>query len=174
MVGYMAAQKTIKELFDFSGKTVVVTGAAKGIGFAVASRFHEAGANVVISDVDDAVGGQKAKRLGARCRYVHADVSAESEVQALAGAAEIAGKRIRVNAIAPGGISTEGVEEMTKGAVKAGDTQSEMIRQFTARIPLGRFGVPDEIATVALFLASDAASYMTGSMVVADGGYLLS
>ena len=47
------------------------------------------------------------------------------------------------------------------------------IDAFTARIPLGRIGQPGEIATVALFLLSLAASYMTGSLVVVDGGYLL-
>jgi NAD(P)-dependent dehydrogenase (short-subunit alcohol dehydrogenase family) len=42
-----------------------------------------------------------------------------------------------------------------------------------ARVPLGRMGEPDDIARVALFLASDAAAYMTGSVVFVDGGYLL-
>jgi NAD(P)-dependent dehydrogenase (short-subunit alcohol dehydrogenase family) len=50
----------------------------------------------------------------------------------------------------------------------------EMGKAFTARIPLGRQGNPDEIATVALFLASDAAAYITGETIVVDGGYLLS
>ncbi len=49
-----------------------------------------------------------------------------------------------------------------------------MGKAFTARIPLGRQGNPDEIATVALFLASDAAAYITGETIVVDGGYLLS
>ena len=44
---------------------------------------------------------------------------------------------------------------------------------FLARIPMGRMGEPDEIGKVALFLASDLASYMTGSQIVVDGGALL-
>ena len=88
-------------------------------------------------------------------------------------ALEVAAKNIRVNAIAPGGIITEGVEEMTHGAIKVGNNQSEVIDAFAARIPMKRMGEPDDIATVALFLASDAARYMTGSIVVVDGGYLL-
>ena len=88
-------------------------------------------------------------------------------------ALEVAKQNIRCNAIAPGGISTEGVEAMTKGAIKAGATMDESIKAFTAKIPMGRFGEPDDIATVALFLASDAAAYMTGEIVVVDGGVLL-
>ncbi|MDP3994193.1 MAG: glucose 1-dehydrogenase [Candidatus Doudnabacteria bacterium] len=82
-------------------------------------------------------------------------------------ALELAKNRIRVNAIAPGGISTEGVADMMKGAAK------ETLKEFEAKVPLGRFGQPDDIATVALFLASGASAYMTGSMVVVDGGVLL-
>ena len=49
-----------------------------------------------------------------------------------------------------------------------------IVEAFNARVPLGRAGDPDEIATAVLFLTSDAASYITGETVVADGGYLLS
>jgi NAD(P)-dependent dehydrogenase (short-subunit alcohol dehydrogenase family) len=49
----------------------------------------------------------------------------------------------------------------------------EMMAAFLARIPLGRTGQPDDIAMAVLFLASDAASYVTGSLLVVDGGYLL-
>lgn len=48
-----------------------------------------------------------------------------------------------------------------------------VISQFAAKVPLGSMGEPDDIATAALFLASDASSYMTGSIVVVDGGVLL-
>jgi NAD(P)-dependent dehydrogenase (short-subunit alcohol dehydrogenase family) len=47
-----------------------------------------------------------------------------------------------------------------------------MVQAFAARIPLRRMGVPDDIAKVALFLASSASDYMTGSIVVVDGGFL--
>ncbi|MDD5032109.1 MAG: SDR family oxidoreductase, partial [Patescibacteria group bacterium] len=86
-------------------------------------------------------------------------------------ALETAKKGVRINAIAPGGISTEGVKKMNEGGV--GANQEEFIKQFTQRIPLGRFGEPDEIALAVLFLASDASSYMTGAMIVVDGGFLL-
>jgi NAD(P)-dependent dehydrogenase (short-subunit alcohol dehydrogenase family) len=48
-----------------------------------------------------------------------------------------------------------------------------MMNQFAASIPLGRMGEPDDIAKVALFLASPAADYVTGELIVVDGGRLL-
>jgi NAD(P)-dependent dehydrogenase (short-subunit alcohol dehydrogenase family) len=59
-----------------------------------------------------------------------------------------------------GSLKPEQIEELTKA--------------FTARIPLGRQGEPDDIATVVLFLASEASRYITGESIVVDGGYLLS
>jgi NAD(P)-dependent dehydrogenase (short-subunit alcohol dehydrogenase family) len=73
---------------------------------------------------------------------------------------------IRVNGIAPGLIRTPGVGAMD-------DSSTENINHITERVPLRRLGEPDDIAKVALFLASDAASYMTGSVVVVDGGSLI-
>ncbi len=84
-------------------------------------------------------------------------------------ALEVAKHGIRVNAIAPGGIATEGVEKSM-----GGENFRQKFKMFEARVPLGRLGEPDDIATVALFLASDASGYMTGSLVVVDGGVLLS
>ena len=261
--------KTIGELFNLSGKTAVVTGGAMGIGQGIVRRLYEAGANVVIADIDKKVGEEKAKELsgkGNKVVFIKTDVSSEKDVKNLiaktvkefggldifvnnagifpnklvldmdlalwekiqainlrgvflccreAGRAmvragngnivniasidalhpsmpglaaydaskhgvwgftknfalEVAKKGVRVNAIAPGGISTEGVKKMNEGG--AGTNQEEMIKQFTQKIPLGRFGEPDEIALAVLFLASEASSYMTGSMIVVDGGFLL-
>lgn len=83
-------------------------------------------------------------------------------------ALEVAKKGVRVNAIAPGGIATEGLEQ-TMGA----ETMRESIKAFAAKVPMGRLGEPDDIGTVTLFLASDAAAYMTGALLVVDGGVLL-
>ncbi|MBF8298971.1 MAG: dehydrogenase [Dehalococcoidia bacterium] len=86
-------------------------------------------------------------------------------------ALELGPKGVRVNLIAPGGIATEGstagLSGMTAGQVTA------IQHDFVSKIPLGRMGDPDDIARVALFLASPAAAYMTGSTVVVDGGRLL-
>jgi 2-dehydro-3-deoxy-D-gluconate 5-dehydrogenase len=84
-------------------------------------------------------------------------------------ALELGRKGIRVNAIAPGSIMTEGAaaKALSSGASR------ETMRTVMARIPLGRMGAADDISRAALFLASDLASYMTGSTIVVDGGYLV-
>lgn len=262
------SNKSIAELFDLSGQVAVVTGGAMGIGFGIVRRLAEAGASVVIADLNEAVGGKKADELQAefsgQVMFVKTDVSQESDMKGLvdltvkkfgrldifvnnagiypsqmvmemptekwdkiqavnlrgvflgckeaarvmitqgggciiniasidslhpsmAGLAaydaskhgvwgftknfalEVGTKNIRVNAIAPGGITTEGVASMNAG----GGATEEVMKEFAAKIPMGRFGEPDDIATVTLFLASDAAAYMTGEIVVVDGGVLL-
>lgn len=74
-------------------------------------------------------------------------------------------KGVRVNAIAPGFIPTRLTANTTEDEKRA-----ETAR---ARIPMGRFGTPEEMAGVALFLASPLASYVTGQTILADGGMLL-
>mgnify|MGYP000662142798 CR=1 FL=1 len=77
-------------------------------------------------------------------------------------AVELGGMGIRVNAIAPGIIETKLAAALT--------TSQEIMDRVLARTPLGRTGQPDEIAGAVLFLASDAASYLTGHTLVVDGG----
>ena len=79
--------------------------------------------------------------------------------------AEWAADGVRVNAIAPGYIVTPMTEP--------GIADPEIKAEWSARTPMGRFGAPEEVGSIAHFLASDASSYMTGSIVVADGGYTL-
>jgi 2-dehydro-3-deoxy-D-gluconate 5-dehydrogenase len=86
-------------------------------------------------------------------------------------ARDLGSSGIRVNAIAPGGIMTEGAVNQSRSS---GETSRTGLREFMSRLPLGRMGVADDIGRVALFLASDLSSYMTGSLIVVDGGYLLS
>ena len=75
-------------------------------------------------------------------------------------ARELASREITVNAIAPGFITTDMTQSLPEAARK----------EFAERIPLGRFGAPEEVAELALFLASDAAAYMTGQVVGINGG----
>jgi 2-deoxy-D-gluconate 3-dehydrogenase len=85
-------------------------------------------------------------------------------------ALELAPHKIWVNAIAPGPVSTPGT-----GADKMTPEEMDKNRKpLIDKIPMHRMGEPDDIGKVALFLASDLSSYMTGSQVVVDGGVLLS
>jgi 2-deoxy-D-gluconate 3-dehydrogenase len=86
-------------------------------------------------------------------------------------ALEYAPHGIAVNAIAPGGVATPGVAAMSAGA--GGAAAEAMLDAFLQRIPMRRMGEPDEIGKVALFLASEMASYITGTQIVVDGGALL-
>jgi len=254
----------IGELISLRGKTALVTGGASGIGLGIALRLAEAGANVLIADIQ----GDSAEKAAAELREKgysvqssEADVSSEESVRAMiakavsifgglnilvnnagiypaipirkmsaadfervlsvnlksvflctkyaaeqmlsAGAGgkiinvssidalhpssvglahydaskhgvwgftknsalEFAAYGIAINAIAPGGIATPGSERMQQPA---------MSNAFLAKIPMKRLGEADDIGRVALFLASDLSSYMTGSQIVVDGGFLLS
>lgn len=82
-------------------------------------------------------------------------------------ALELAPHKIWVNAIAPGAIETPGV---TQGK----PLDASIMEKFITKIPMQRIGQPDDIGKVALFLASDMSSYMTGAQIVVDGGVLLS
>jgi NAD(P)-dependent dehydrogenase (short-subunit alcohol dehydrogenase family) len=78
-------------------------------------------------------------------------------------AAEWAARGVRVNAVAPTYIKTP--------LNAFADPSSEMYRRWIDGTPMGRLGEPEEVASVILFLASDASSLMTGAIVLADGGY---
>jgi 2-deoxy-D-gluconate 3-dehydrogenase len=87
-------------------------------------------------------------------------------------ALELAEHKIWVNAIAPGGIATPGATAGSQGA--SSEQMEELTKVFLAKIPMHRMGEPDDIGMVALFLASDMSSYMTGEQIIVDGGVLLS
>jgi NAD(P)-dependent dehydrogenase (short-subunit alcohol dehydrogenase family) len=86
-------------------------------------------------------------------------------------AAAFAPKGIRVNAINPGATLTGRVQEGLRVESKmTGLPETELLARSQAKIPLGRLGTPEEVARVALFLASEQASYVTGAIVPMDGG----
>ena len=261
--------KKIQELFDLSGKVAIVTGAAMGIGKGIALRLAEAGASVIISDINLEVAREtvaELKAAGYKAKEVQSDTSkvadAENTVkeaksafgdlhilvnnagifpmapaidmaeamwdktidinlkgvmffsQAAARAMiakghggkivniasvdafyptgnlaeydaskggmvmltkalakEWASKGINVNAIAPGAIQTPGA---ASGFIGLSKEQAEAAtKAFVATIPMGRQGMPDDVARVALFLATEASDYITGTTIVVDGGYLV-
>ncbi len=86
-------------------------------------------------------------------------------VDAITGvlARELGPKKIRVNALNPGMIETE-------GAQSAGVIGSEMEKGVVAQTPLGRIGQPGDIASIAVFLASDDSAWLTGEQLLAGGG----
>lgn len=261
--------KELSELLNLKGKTAIVTGGAKGIGQGVAYRLAEAGAKVLVADLDETAAQATAKEFtdkGWTAAAIKTDVSNEEDVKKMiatckdqfssvdilvnnAGiyppapvaemteeqfekvmhvnlrsvflttkhaaevmkpqgggkiinitsidalhpsmvglahydaskhgewgftknsALELAEYKIWVNAIAPGGISTPGVAAMSQGA--SAEQMAASTKAFMAKIPMHRMGEPDEIGTVALFLASDMSAYMTGEQIVVDGGALL-
>lgn len=235
------------------GKRAIVTGAAQGIGKAIAERFTAEGARLLLADIDEAKIAALAARLGQQA--IAADVSKKAEVEGIVARAAalwggldllvnnagvthpaalddlteedfdrvfainlksalwgtqaaarvmgpgsavinmssvnavlaipnqipyaiskgamkqltnvtalaLASRGIRVNAIGPGSIMTD----MLKG-IMAEDAGTR--ERIMSRTPLGRCGEPEEIASVALFLASEDSSYMTGQTVYPDGG----
>lgn len=78
-------------------------------------------------------------------------------------AKELGPRKIRVNTISPGGVDTEGVRDLGLG-------DSDFGKELVARTPLGRQGRPEDIAPVAVFLASAESAWVTGEVVLAAGG----
>lgn len=82
-------------------------------------------------------------------------------------AADFVGQGVRCNAICPGTVETPSLD----GRMRAQGNYDEARAAFIARQPMGRIGRPDEIAELAIYLASDAAGFMNGSIVTIDGGW---
>jgi NAD(P)-dependent dehydrogenase (short-subunit alcohol dehydrogenase family) len=129
----------------FAGKRALITGAGSGIGAAVARPLEDEGAEVVAADMTGT--------------DVHLDVRDEAQVAAVAHDVDVL-----VNVAGIG--STTNAPETPLDVEKSG----ESLEELSARQPLGRLGTPEEIAEAVAYLASDAASFVTGSVLVIDGG----
>ncbi len=240
---------------QLSGKIALITGAAHGQGAAEARLFAREGAQVVLTDIDDAAGQAVAEEIGSHALYLHHDVGeAPAWENAIAKAQETFGglhvlinnagivprktldetpldvweRTLAVNLTGPmigmklaaplirdsgGGsivnvsstaglmahydaayaASKWGLRGLTKtaaieyapwnirvnsihpglvdGTQLAATSSPELTKSSRAVIPMGRAGQPDECAELALFLASDASSYVTASEIPIDGGY---
>jgi 3-oxoacyl-[acyl-carrier protein] reductase len=76
---------------------------------------------------------------------------------------ELGPRKVRVNTLSPGGVDTEGFRAM-------GDAGEQMKATFVPRTPLGRFGLPEDVAKVAVFLASEESAWITGETLAVSGG----
>jgi meso-butanediol dehydrogenase / (S,S)-butanediol dehydrogenase / diacetyl reductase len=101
--------------------------------------------------------------LGARNRVAYSASKGAVMAMTKAMALDHAAENIRVNCIAPGIVATEMVEKF--------NTDEAARRQREAMHPMGRFGQPEEVASAAVFLASDESGWTTGSVITVDGGY---
>jgi 2-keto-3-deoxy-L-fuconate dehydrogenase len=107
-------------------------------------------------------------------RYVYGATKAAVIGLTKAVAADFIKRGIRANAICPGTIESPSLDERIAAQAKASGQSLETVRQaFVDRQPMGRLGTPEEIAWLAVYLASDEASYTTGQIHLADGGFAL-
>lgn len=107
-------------------------------------------------------------------RYVYGATKAAVIGLTKAVAADFIKRGIRANAICPGTIESPSLDERIATLAKStGQSLATIRRQFIDRQPMGRLGTPEEIAMLAVYLASDEASYTTGQIHLADGGFAL-
>ena len=78
---------------------------------------------------------------------------------------DLASKKINVNAIAPGQIQTPMIAEWLKNP--------ELVKGLTSKTPLGRLGQPEDVAATAAFLAADESDFITGNVILVDGGWII-
>ncbi|MEV6851212.1 SDR family oxidoreductase [Actinoplanes sp. NPDC051411] len=136
-------------------------GNAKGMLFTVqkALPLLNDGASIILQS-------SNAATLGNEAFGVYAASKAAVRSFARTWAAELKGRSIRVNAISPGPIDTPGVDGLAPNQEQADQLKAYLV----GTVPLGRIGRPDEVASAALFLASDQSSYITGIELFVDGG----
>jgi 2-dehydro-3-deoxy-L-fuconate 4-dehydrogenase len=122
-----------------------------------------------IVNIASTVGAAKA----APNRYIYGASKAAVVGLTKAVAIDFIGKGIRCNCICPGTIATPSLEERIRALGRQLGSEEKAREMFIARQPMGRLGTAEEIAYVAVYLASDESAYMTGSAIVPDGGFTL-
>jgi gluconate 5-dehydrogenase len=145
-----------RELIDLNLTSVFLC--TKLIGGAMVER--RSGRIINIASINALVAGRK---IGGR----HYETAKAAVVQfTRAVAADWAPFGVTVNAILPGGFMTDANRRWQS-------IHPEVIEEFQKQIPMGRFGEPEELGPLAVYLASEASRYMTGASIVIDGGYTL-
>jgi len=104
-------------------------------------------------------------------RFVYAASKAAVIGLTKAVAADFVTQRVRCNAICPGTVDSPSLKQRIAAQSRSsGKSEAEVKAMFVARQPMGRLGTADEIAALAVYLASDEAAFTTGSVMIADGG----
>ena len=147
--------ETWRELMDLNLTSVFLC--TKIIGGAMVER-GEGGRVINIGSVNSFVA---TKGIGGR-HYETAKAAVVNFTRATA--VDWAPHNITVNAICPGGFMTEPNQRWAK-------EKPEMVENFQSQVPLGKFGEPEDLGPLAVYLASDAARYITGAAILIDGGY---
>jgi 2-keto-3-deoxy-L-fuconate dehydrogenase len=107
-------------------------------------------------------------------RYAYGATKAAVIGLTKAVAADFIRRGIRVNAICPGTIQSPSLDERIAAQARSSSQSVEAVRQaFVDRQPMGRLGTPEEVAALAVYLASDEASFTTGHVHLVDGGFAL-
>ena len=122
-----------------------------------------------IINIASAVGASKA----AANRYVYGATKAAVVGLTKAVAFDFIGKGVRCNCICPGTIDTPSLSDRVKALGTQVGGEDKARAMFIARQPLGRLGTAEEMAAIAVYLAADESTYMTGSSIVCDGGFTL-
>lgn len=148
---------TWRELIDLNLTSVFLC--TKILGGAMLAR-GQGGRIINLASINALVAGRKIQGR-------HYEAAKAAIVQfTRAVAADWAPHKITVNAILPGGFMTEPNQRWSQ-------LHPEVIESFQQQIPMGHFGQPEDLGPLAVYLASDAARYMTGASLVIDGGYTL-
>ncbi|GAB3287532.1 SDR family NAD(P)-dependent oxidoreductase [Parahaliea aestuarii] len=140
---------------------VNVRGVWLGIKYAMPAMRRQGGGSIVITS--SGAGVQGMPNMSPYNTSKHA-VIGTMRCAAKEGAAD----NIRVNTVNPGPVATRMIESIESGFDK--DNTDQVREAFTAGVPMGRYGTPEEVAKLMLFLASDDSSYCTGGVYMVDGG----